>query len=42
MKITNIPLEMGLTENDINELVTKFMIKNYLNDTMNYCPIVNV
>jgi hypothetical protein len=33
---------MGLTENDINELVTKFMIKNYLNDNMNNCPIVNV
>lgn len=42
MKITNIPMEMGLTENDINELVTKFMIKNYLNDPMNNCPIVNV
>lgn len=42
LQITNIPLEMGLTENDINEMVTRWMIKNYLNDNMNNCPIMNI
>lgn len=42
LQISNIPLEMGLTENDINEMVTKWMIRNYLNDNMNNCPIMNI
>ena len=40
--ITNIPYEMGITKDDLKELITRFMAANYLNDNMNSCPVREV
>jgi hypothetical protein len=37
--ITNVPFEMGITKDDLKDLITRFMTKNYLKDTMNNCPV---
>ena len=41
-QITNMPLEIGLRSEDINEIVTDFMIKNYLTDNTNRAPIIKI
>ena len=40
--ITNIPFEIGLTEDDLRTLITRYMAQNYLKDEMNSCPVVNL
>jgi hypothetical protein len=40
--ITNIPYEIGITEEDLRNLITRFMAQNYLKDEMNSCPVVNL
>lgn len=41
IQISNIPLYMGLSEKDVQDIVTKFLIDNYLNDKDNKCPVVS-
>ena len=40
--ITNIPYEIGITEDDLRDIITRFMSNNYLKDQMNNCPVVNL
>lgn len=40
--ITKIPFEIGITEDNLRDLITRFMAKNYLKDQMNNCPVVNL
>lgn len=40
--ITNIPYEIGITEDNLRDLITRFMSQNYLKDEMNNCPVVNL
>lgn len=40
--ITNVPYEIGITEDDLRNLITRFMAQNYLKDEMNSCPVVNL
>ena len=42
LMITNIPYEIGITEDDLRNLITRFMAQNYLKDGMNTCPVVNL
>lgn len=42
VQISNLPLYMGLTENDIKQIVSKFLIDNFLNDVGNFTPVVSV
>ena len=42
VQISNLPLYMGLTENDIKQIVSQFLIDNFLNDVGNFNPIVSV
>lgn len=42
LMITNIPLEIGITDDDLRNLITRFMAQNYLKDEMNSCPVVNL
>jgi signal recognition particle receptor subunit beta len=42
LMITNVPYEMGITEDDLRNLITRFMAQNYLKDEMNSCPVVNL
>lgn len=42
LMITNIPYEIGITEDDLRNLITRFMAQNYLKDEMNSCPVVNL
>lgn len=37
--ITNIPFEMGISKDDLRDLITRFMTQNYLKDAMNNCPV---
>lgn len=30
---------MGITKEDLRELITRFMTQNYLKDSMNNCPV---
>jgi hypothetical protein len=39
LMITNIPYEMGISKDDLRDLITKFMTVNYLKDSMNNCPV---
>jgi hypothetical protein len=39
LMITNIPYEMGISKDDLRELITRFMTQNYLKDSMNNCPV---
>lgn len=39
MMITNVPYEMGISKDDLRELITRFMTVNYLKDSMNNCPV---
>lgn len=32
LMITNIPFEIGITEEDLRNLITRFMAQNYLKD----------
>ena len=41
IQISNLPLYMELSEQDIAELVSKFLIKNFLNDPNNNHPIIS-
>lgn len=41
-QISNLPLELGLTNKDIFKFITDFMIKNYLTDNGNTSPIVSL
>lgn len=40
--ITNVPFEIGITEDDLRNLITRYMAQNYLKDEMNNCPVVNL
>ena len=40
VQISNIPMNLGLSEKDISNLVTKFFIENYLNDEANLNPVI--
>ena len=40
IQISNIPMNMGLSEKDIINVVTKFLVENYLNDESNLNPVV--
>lgn len=42
LMITNVPYEIGITEDDLRNLITRFMAQNYLKDEMNSCPVVNL
>ena len=42
LMITNIPYEIGISEDDLRNLITRFMAQNYLKDEMNTCPVVNL
>ena len=42
LMITNVPYEIGITEDDLRDLITRFMRENYLKDEMNSCPVVNL
>jgi hypothetical protein len=42
LMITNICYEIGITEDDLRNLITRFMAQNYLKDEMNSCPVVNL
>ena len=42
VQISNLPLELGLSKENIEGLVTEFMLKNYLNDANNSNPVINV
>lgn len=42
LMITNIPYEIGISEDDLRNLITRFMAQNYLKDEMNSCPVVNL
>lgn len=42
VQISNLPLYMGLTENDIKQIVSQFLIDNFLNDVGNFNPVVSV
>ncbi len=33
---------MGITEENLRDLITRFMAQNYLKDQMNNCPVVNL
>ena len=39
LMITNIPYEMGISKDDLRDLITRFMTQNYLKDSMNNCPV---
>jgi hypothetical protein len=40
--ITNVPFEVGITDEDLRNLITRYMAQNYLKDEMNNCPVVNL
>jgi len=40
--ISNLPLHLGLGENEIGDFVTKFIIEKYLNDERNFHPVREV
>lgn len=42
LMITNIPYEIGITEDNLRDIITRFMSRNYLKDQMNNCPVVNL
>lgn len=42
LMITNIPYEIGITEDNLRKLITRFMAQNYLKDEINTCPVVNL
>lgn len=42
LMITKIPYEIGITQDDLRDLITRFMAQNYLKDQMNNCPVVNL
>lgn len=42
LMITNLPLEIGITDDDLRNLITRYMAQNYLKDEMNSCPVVNL
>lgn len=42
LMITKIPYEIGITEDNLRDLITRFMAQNYLKDQMNNCPVVNL
>lgn len=42
LMITKIPYEIGITEENLRDLITRFMAQNYLKDQMNNCPVVNL
>jgi hypothetical protein len=40
VQISNLPLYLGLKENDINLIVSKYILDNFLNDPGNTRPVV--
>ncbi len=42
IQLQNIPVEVGLTGVQIKKWVSEFMMKNYLTDTGNNNPILDV
>lgn len=42
LMITNVPFEIGISEDDLRKLITRFMAQNYLKDEMNSCPVVDL
>lgn len=40
--ISNLPLTLGIGENEVGDFVTKFIMENYLNDEGNFHPIKEV
>jgi len=40
--ISNLPLSLGIGENEVGDFVTKFIVENYLNDEGNYHPVKEV
>ena len=42
LMITNVPYEVGITEDDLRNLITRFMAQNYLKDEMNSCPVAQL
>lgn len=40
--ITNVPFEIGITEDNVRDLITRYMTDNYLKDQMNNCPVVHM
>lgn len=42
LMITNVPFEIGITDDDLRNLITRYMAQNYLKDEMNNCPVVNL
>lgn len=41
VQISNLPLYMGLNEKDITQIVSKFLIDNFLNDEGNIRPVLS-
>ncbi len=39
IQVTNVPLYLGLTKEEVKELCTQYIIKLYMNDTGNNNPI---
>ena len=42
MKITNVPYYLGLSEEDLKKIVSKFIEDNFLNDTGNQNPVQHI
>ena len=42
LTMSNLPLNLGLAEKEIGEIVTRFLIENYLNDEGNFQPVKEV
>jgi RNA recognition motif-containing protein len=40
--ISNLPLTLGIGENEVGDFVTKFIVENYLNDEGNFHPVKEV
>ena len=40
--ITNVPYEIGITTDNLKDLITRYMSKNYLKDENNNCPVKDI
>lgn len=40
--IMNVPLKLGLKNEELIDIVNNFILENYLNDQGNYKPVINV
>lgn len=42
VQLSNLPLYLGLTDQDVHCLVEKYLVDNYLNDKGNMKPVLKV